>query len=783
MLSGYAWRTAGITVTAVLLVYAYISHLTFSGTDDSTALTKDKPKHFRAPRVNIWAELSEDEVEDLLFFLYNVPNNLNLTRPENATAWDNHIALVEAFSPNKTDAVSYLNGASDLPHRYARVVVNQGATDMAGIFEYLVGPLPAGPETIVEPLTFCYNSGHNYVLNPLPDYQSIIEWFVALGNDMSDMIEDLLGEARNPGHVPGVPPLMALSRPAAFENGTVTAWAAVHSPGYRFDAWSLLPQGLYCRYDITGRDSTKWKLYEWYYNGIMYEDTKAFRKAWEEGKVIKTPLNLDGEWSAAEPAAHGIPGREKGAPIAIQPFGPRFDIDEENRFVSWMGFEFYISERQATALSLWDIKFKGDQIMYELGLQEAMAHYAGDDPMQVGMVWLDTLFGMGFNMYELVQGYDCPQYATYLSTTFHRGDRTFTRNNAICIFEHTADHALQRHVTAKQVTITKNTYLVVRSVSTVGNYDYTIDYLFYLDGSIEVKYRASGYIFGAYHALEAARAEMDGKIELSRNEKRDEGHYQYGYRIHDTLMTSMHDHVLNFKADLDIAGPYNSLYRIDIKPHTHRYEWEDKPRKTMRLLHNRIQEETALNWPANSGAMYVVVNNQSRNTWGERRGYRITPGTGMGTPPHLTIEDPPTMPSANKWTQNDLFVLKQKDEERKSVSEYNSMEPVQPLVDFNKMLNDENIADEDLVVYFNLGTHHIPHTGDIPNTLMHWSTSSVMFVPHNFHDRDPSRESAQGVRLDLKEQGMGSKVKYFGPKFEKDVTLKVVSFKESNLLF
>ena len=63
---------------------------------------------------------------------------------------------------------------------------------------------------------------------------------------------------------------------------------------------------------------------------------------------------------------------------------------------------------------------------------------------------------------------------------------------------------------------------------------------------------------------------------------------------------------------------------------------------------------------------------------------------------------------------------------------------------------EEDEYDGDLVIYFNVGAHHIPHSGDIPNTLMHTSSSSVMFVPHNFNDRDPSRQSVQGVRLQLK---------------------------------
>jgi primary-amine oxidase len=81
------------------------------------------------------------------------------------------------------------------------------------------------------------------------------------------------------------------------------------------------------------------------------------------------------------------------------------------------------------------------------------------------------------------------------------------------------------------------------------------------------------------------------------------------------------------------------------------------------------------------------------------------------------------------------------------------------------------------VVYFNLGTHHIPHSGDIPNTLMTTASSSVMLVPHNFHDRDPSRAAVQGVSLKMKskEDGGGSDVKYYGAKYKGGIKVDLVS--------
>jgi primary-amine oxidase len=509
--------------------------------------------------------------------------------------------------------------------------VNQGAQEKAGIYMYMVGPLPANKNTTIQPLTFPYNSGRNFVRNPLPNYEDILEWFADVGKEVAELVEDLLGEVVNPGHLKPAPPLMAVSRPAAFNDGTVSAWATVHSPGYRMDSWSLLAQGLYCRFDITGRDSSKWKIYEWFYNGVLYDSTKAFRGAWKSGELKKLPPNRDGKWTEAQPDEKGMPGREKNTPIMIQPDGPRYKVDKEEKFVSWMGWEFYLNAVQSTGLGVWDIKFKGERIIYELGLQEAMAHYAGNDPMSIGMLWLDTLFGMGFNMYELVPGFDCPAYATYLPVSFRQGESTITRNNSICVFEYTADHAIQRHTTPTHVSVSRNSYLIVRTVATVGNYDYTIDYTFYLDGTMEVKVRASGYIFGAYHQLETMRKDFS-------TYKRESASYDYGYQIHDLVVSSMHDHGLNFKADFDIAGTANTMYRVDVSPFHHRYPWEDIERSTMRLNHQPVEKETSLNWPFNSGAMFVILNNETRNEWGEKRGYRITPGTGMGTPPHLTMK-------------------------------------------------------------------------------------------------------------------------------------------------
>lgn len=68
----------------------------------------------------------------------------------------------------------------------------------------------------------------------------------------------------------------------------------------------------------------------------------------------------------------------------------------------------------------------------------------------------------------------------------------------------------------------------------------------------------------------------------------------------------------------------------------------------------------------------------------------------------------------------------------------------------------------DRVIWFNLGNHHVPHTGDFPSTLMTTSASSVMFVTHNYHVRDRARALTNSVRIEATKDGIQPDVKTFG---------------------
>ena len=51
------------------------------------------------------------------------------------------------------------------------------------------------------------------------------------------------------------------------------------------------------------------------------------------------------------------------------------------------------------------------------------------------------------------------------------------------------------------------------------------------------------------------------------------------------------------------------------------------------------------------------------------------------------------------------------------------------------------------VVWFNLGMHHMPHTGDIPNTVFSTAHSAMTIEPFNYLVGDPSQASTQQVLI------------------------------------
>lgn len=382
--------------------------------------------------------------------------------------------LVEAIEPNKTDALAYLDGDAAVPTKWAKVVLDMRATDEPYFQDIIVGPIPLNNATATwTPLTYpLTRKTEGKVRNLEADDEDALytDWIYPITRSIADITLDLWGAAaygldNDTIFVWGIDPLWQ-------DNGRIVRWDSFwNNPSDDFDAGTLLPLGLYFQSDVTGRDPSKWKFEGWLYNDIFYATTEEFRDAYWSGKVVNLGMNVEGDWARTDQQGAIMPMDLLYPPASVAPQGNRFSVDYQEKYVEWMDFSFYIGFSRDTAISLHDIRYKGVRLVYELALNEALAHYAGNDPIQSHTAYLDSYYGFGPYAFELVPGYDCPTYSTYLNSSFYVSETTHTHINSICLFEYDADFPIQRHSNSEYVTATKNTYFVVRSVSTVGNYD------------------------------------------------------------------------------------------------------------------------------------------------------------------------------------------------------------------------------------------------------------------------------------------------------------------------
>nr|XP_031863935.1 uncharacterized protein CI109_000579 [Kwoniella shandongensis]KAA5531007.1 hypothetical protein CI109_000579 [Kwoniella shandongensis] len=720
-----------------------------------------------ASKDNIWAYLTNDEAASTIAFLHN-QTDLNLTSVEDAGDWDNTIMVIDLLVPNKTDALAYLDGNGTKPERWVLASLLFGATEEPYAQDWVVGPLPISEKTTYYPYTFGTHTEDAKIR--IYDMDSAYDLYVNTSMEIKDIISDILNATIDTEDdlnanfdIWGIDPLW--HQPDEYGNDRVITWVGFwrypdpvqsQNSSINFDGETLLPQGLYFQCDITGRDPSKYGLMGILYGDEYYTSTAEFRSAWEKPDFKKYTPNMQGDWVGTDQAGEQLPLETLPPPRNIQPGGQRFKVDEENKYIEWMDFTFYLTFTRDTGMRLYDIKYKGERIIYELGLQEAVAHYAGNDPVQSGTSYLDTYYGFGPYAFSQIPGFDMPLYAYCMNTSFHAAEISKSHRCGISIFEADQNYLIQRHSSQQYISATKNIALTVRSVSTVGNYDYNFDYVFYLDGSIETIVRASGYIQSAYYAANS----------------------EYGYQIKDGLSGSMHDHALNFKVDFDILGTENTLVKHVVEATDVKYKWNNLTRSTMHLVRKEVtsEDQGKMNWSANGQEQVVIVNKDAPNKYGEPRGYKIMPSRG-GAGMHLTIKNSSNLINSQGFADHAYYVTKRKDSELRASSAWNDYDTAKPLVDFNKFFDGDNLEQEDIVMWFNLGMHHVPHTGDIPNTVFSTAQGGMIITPHNYLLSDPTRQSTQQIRINYNNDNSTTDVYTFGSQQASgDVNLDQVSW-------
>ncbi|XP_010187082.1 PREDICTED: membrane primary amine oxidase-like, partial [Mesitornis unicolor] len=288
---------------------------------------------------------------------------------------------------------------------------------------------------------------------------------------------------------------------------------------------------------------------------------------------------------------------------------------------------------------LFDIQYRGERIIYELSLQEALALYGSNCPGGMSTRYLDGSFGIGNFAYELVRGLDCPYTATYVDRHYLvESDTPKTNQNSLCIFEHDAALPLRRHFSDSQSLyyggLRKNT-LVIRTISTLINYDYIWDFMFHSNGAVEVRVYATGYISSSF---------LHGQGT------------DYGNRVGLHTLGTMHLHHIHYKVDLDVDGRLNSLESQDMTYELVKAPWSSQHIiERPRLHRQRLEREDEAAFPVNAPMpRYLSFTGPRSNKWGHPRSYRVQVASSPGEP--LPTSSP--MERAISWARYQLAVTR-----------------------------------------------------------------------------------------------------------------------------
>jgi primary-amine oxidase len=434
-------------------------------------------------------------------------------------------------------------------------------------------------------------------------------------------------------------------------------------------------------------------------------------------------------------AARQTQFRKGLAPLEItQPQGPSFQVDGYQ--VRWQNWNFVIGFNAREGLTLHDVCYedrgKKRSVLYRASLSEMVVPYGDPAQQQARKNAFDAgEYGLGMCANSLELGCDCLGLIRYFDGQLctSRGD-LLTIKNAVCM--HEEDYGiLWKHTDRRLPTpeVRRSRRLVVSSIATVENYEYGFFWYLYQDGTIQFEVKLTGILsLGA----------------LAPGAKSD-----YGVLVAPQVYAPNHQHFFNVRLDLDVDGPRNSVYQVDVEadpvgpdnPYENAFSAKAKPLSTEKQARARLNLETARAWK--------IANPSVLNAVGEPVAYKFLAGDNCVP-----------FASQNAWwrkragfVNHHVWVTPYRVEERHAAGDYpNQSQGGDGLPRWTEQ--DRPIADTDVVLWYTFGHTHLPRPEDYP--VMPVAYIGFTLKPYGFFDENPAKDLPPSAKKMGEGGGKGS---------------------------
>lgn len=444
----------------------------------------------------------------------------------------------------------------------------------------------------------------------------------------------------------------------------------------------------------------------------------------EDAGVVPVPLRA---------TAYDGRDRKAGEPLKplhiVEPEGKNYTITGNT--LHWRNWDFHLRLDSRVGLILSTVTYndKGNRrkVLYEGSLGGMIVPYGDPDTGWYFKAYLDSgEYGMGTLTSPIERGKDAPENAVLLNATL--ADFTGKPSevpNAIAVFERYAGPEFKHNEMASEPRniSAERRELVVRWISTVGNYDYIFDWVFAENGTIGINAGATG--------IEAVK----GVKTRTMQDPTAAQDTRYGTLIDHHIVGTTHQHIYNFRLDLDVDGEKNQLTEIDpvVLPNT-----RGGPRtSTMQTVQRTAQTEQQAAQKFDPSTIRLLSNPNKSNKLGNPVSYQLIPYAG-GTHPIAKGANF----GKDEWIYNRLsfmdrqiWVTRYKDGEYFPEGKYpNRSAHDTGLKQFTA--DDESIVNADDVVWLTTGTTHVARAEEWPIMPTEWV--HVLLKPWNFFDETPT---------------------------------------------
>lgn len=410
-----------------------------------------------------------------------------------------------------------------------------------------------------------------------------------------------------------------------------------------------------------------------------------------------------------------------------EPQGKNYTISGNT--LSWRNWAFHIGLNSRTGLTLSTVTYKDKgtprKVLYEGTLGGMIVPYGDPDVGWYFKAYLDSgEYGMGTLTSPIEPGTDAPQNAVFLDATIaDSSGAPMVIPNAIAVFERYAGPEFKHQEMGKPNVSAERRELVVRWISTVGNYDYLFDWVFAENGTIGINAGATGI-----EAVKGVKARTMADATAAEDTR-------YGTLIDHHIVGTTHQHIYNFRLDLDVDGEQNSLTELDpvVAPNT-----AGGPRtSTMQTVQRTVATEKQAAQKFDPSTIRLLSNPGKTNKVGNPVSYQLIPYAG-GT--HPIAKGANFAPS--EWIYNRLnfmdrqiWVTRYRADEQFPEGRFpNRSRRDTGLGQFTA--DDQPIENTDNVVWLTTGTTHVARAEEWPIMPTEWV--NVLLKPWNFFSETPT---------------------------------------------